>query len=78
VSKKDDVWGRTPTARGKNPDVWRRDEMGNLIRYGSYRTSGEYGWKINRRNPVSKGGTENPRNLRALHTTSNRHKSDKY
>lgn len=73
-----DAWDRAATIRGNDPNVWRRDEMGNVIRFGSYGTTGEYGWEIDHRNPQSKGGTDHGRNLRALHWQSNRRKSDNY
>ncbi len=73
----EDNWDKASTIRGRDPDTWRRDEEGNVIRWGSYGTTGEYGWEIDHRNPVANGGTENPRNLRALHWEENREKSDK-
>lgn len=73
----DGSWDRAKPVRGRNADAWRRDEEDNLIRRGSYGTEGEYGWEIDHRNPVSKGGTDNPRNLRALHWEENREKGDK-
>ena len=72
----EDNWEKADTIRGRNPDVWRRDEDGNTIRWGSYGTMGEYGWEIDHRNPVAKGGTDSPRNLRALHWQENREKGD--
>jgi len=72
----EDNWEKAVTIRGRNPDVWRRDEEGNTIRWGSYGTMGEYGWEIDHRNPVAKGGTDSPRNLRALHWQENREKGD--
>ncbi len=80
VTKKDveGTWDRAATVHGKNPETWRKDEEGNLIRKGSYGTHREYGWEVDHRKPVSKGGTDDPRNLRALHTEENRKKSDKY
>lgn len=80
ISQKDieAAWGRAATVRGEDPTVWRRDENGYLMRWGSYGTQGEYGWEIDHRFPVSKGGTDHGRNLRALNTASNRRKSDKY
>ena len=74
----DGAWDRAATVRGQDPNVWRRDEMGNIIRYGSYGTTGEYGWEIDHRNPVANGGTDHGRNLRVLHWQSNRRKSDNY
>jgi 5-methylcytosine-specific restriction endonuclease McrA len=72
----EDNWDKASPIRGKNPDTWRRDEEGNVIRWGSYGTTGEYGWEIDHRNPVARGGTDSPRNLRALHWQENREKSD--
>ena len=79
VTKKEveGTWDRASKARGRNPSSWRRDEMGNLIRKASYGTEGEYGWEVDHRNPVSKGGSDDPRNLRALQTEANKRKSDK-
>ena len=79
VTKKDReaAWDRATKVRGKNPETWRRDELGNQMRHGSYGSQGEYGWEIDHKNPVSKGGTDNPRNLRALNSGANRWKSDK-
>ena len=72
----EDNWEKASEIRGRNPDVWRRDEEGNIMRWGSYGTVGEYGWEIDHRNPVANGGTDHPRNLRALHWQENREKSD--
>jgi len=70
------VWEKANPIRGRDEDVWRRDDEGNVIRHGSYGTVGEYGWEIDHKNPVSKGGTDNIRNLRPLHWEENREKSD--
>jgi len=79
ASKKliEEMWDKANPIRGRNAETWRRDEEGNVIRFGSYGTTGEYGWEIDHRNPVAKGGTDNPRNLRPLHWQENREKSDK-
>ncbi len=71
------AWDRARPVRGRNENTWRRDEEGNLIRRPSYGTEGNYGWEIDHRNPTSKGGTDNPRNLRALQWEENRKKGDK-
>jgi len=73
----DGAWERAKVMRGRNPDTWRRDPAGNILRRGSYGTRGEYGWEVDHKNPRSKGGTDNPRNLQALHWQENRSKSDK-
>lgn len=74
----DGAWDRAATIRGYDPNDWRRDEMGNVIRYASYGTQGKYGWEIDHRNPKANGGTDHGRNLRALHWEANREKSDSY
>lgn len=79
VTKKDRdaAWDRAATIRRKNPDTWRRDELGNSMRRGSYGTQGKFGWEIDHRNPRSRDGTDSGRNLRALNWEANRRKADK-
>jgi len=72
----DEVWEKGTPIRGYDPDTWRRDDESNIIRYGSYGTQGDYGWEIDHKNPVAKGGTDNIRNLRPLHWQENREKGD--
>lgn len=72
------AWISAMPIPGYDPSEWRRDEFGNAIHYGSYGTTTDYGWEIDHRKPVSKGGTDLTRNLRALHWRANREKSDKY
>jgi len=71
------IWDKGHTVRGRNPEVFRKDDEGNLIRKASYGTLGEYGWEVDHKNPINKGGTDNLRNLRPLHWEENREKSDK-
>jgi len=75
--QKDYAWEKAEKVKGKNPDTWRRDSAGNLIRRGSYGTLGEYGWEVDHKNPKSKGGTDHLRNIQALHWRHNRSKGDK-
>jgi len=74
----DKVWEKGTAIAGKNPDAWRRDSKGNVMRYGSYGTQGDYGWEIDHKKPRSKGGSNNIRNLQPLNTTENRTKSNTY
>lgn len=74
----DKVWEKGKEIRGKDTDAWRRDAEGNKIRKGSYGTQGEFGWEIDHKKPVEKGGSDDLRNLRPLHWEENRKKSDKY
>jgi 5-methylcytosine-specific restriction endonuclease McrA len=72
------AWIRATPIAGYDPSQWRRDEHGNAIHYSSYGTTGEYGWELDHRKPLSKGGSERQTNVRALHWKANRAKSDKY
>jgi 5-methylcytosine-specific restriction endonuclease McrA len=72
------AWIRATPIDGYSPSQWRRDEYGNAIHYNSYGTTGEYGWELDHRKPLSKGGSERQTNIRALHWKANRAKSDKY
>ena len=78
TSKKDQAWEKAETIRGKNPDVWRKDQQGNKIRKSSYGTTGEFGWEFDHKKPKSKGGSDSSRNIQPLHWEENRKKSDKY
>ena len=72
------TWEKTKPIRGRSSDTWRRDDQGNILRWGSYGTTGEYGWEIDHIKPKAKGGSDKPVNLRALHWEINRKKQDKY
>lgn len=74
----DEVWDKGKEIRGRNPETWRRDAESNKIRKGSYGTQGDFGWEIDHKKPVEKGGSDDLRNLRPLHWEENRKKSDKY
>lgn len=72
------VWERANPVRGKNPNLYRRDEEGNVIYKPAFGSEGKMGWEVDHRHPVSKGGTDHRRNLRALQTKANRKKGDRY
>jgi 5-methylcytosine-specific restriction endonuclease McrA len=72
------AWNQAQTVRGKNPNLYRRDELGNEIYKPAYGTQGEKGWEVDHRNPRANGGSDHRKNLRALQTEANRKKIDKY
>ena len=68
------VWEKAKPMKGKDPNVWRKDGCGNIIRFGSYGTLGEYGWERDHKIPKDKGGSDQMKNLQPLHWKANRKK----
>lgn len=66
------AWDKASKIRGRNPNLWRRDDFGNPMYKPSYGHGGKNGWEIDHIKPKAKGGSDSPRNLRALNTTANR------
>ena len=72
------AWARTsPVAGQLNSWEFRKDCLGNLVRYQDYgkRTS-PFGWELDFILPRQMGGDSNPENLQALHWKANAAKSD--
>ena len=77
--KKDSAWNNNTTPiPGKNPNLHRRDRLGNEIYKPAYGKKGPKSWEIDHSRPKSKGGTNSSRNLQALQTRANREKGDRY
>ncbi|MEX2477692.1 MAG: HNH endonuclease signature motif containing protein [Gracilimonas sp.] len=76
-NRKDEVWQKARKVRGKDPKLYRRDVMGNVIYKPSYGKASEMGWEIDHSKPKSKGGTDHLNNLRPLQTSANRSKGNK-
>ncbi len=72
------TWNALKSIPGKNPSVWRKDRYGNVVRFSSYGTKGKHAWELDHIKPKSKGGTDDPKNLQALHRDENQKKSDIY
>ena len=75
--KKDDVWDKGQKMRGKDPDLYRKDKLGNPMYKPSYGKSTSMGWEIDHSKPQSKGGTDHLNNLQPLNTAANRQKGNK-
>lgn len=72
------AWARTsPVAGQLNSWEFRKDCLGNLVRYQDYgkRTS-PFGWELDFIKPRHLGGDTNSENLQALHWKANAAKSD--
>lgn len=78
MSKKDIAWDNAHIVRGKNSNLYRKDDYGNLMYKPSYGKKSEIGWEIDHKHPVSKGGTDKSNNLHAVQWEENRQKSNKY
>ena len=73
-SRKDDVWNKAKTIRGKDPAKYRQDPYGNVLYYASYGKDSKMGWEIDHIKPREDGGSDHLRNLQALSTRVNREK----
>jgi len=71
-NKKDEVWEKGKKVRGKDPDLYRKDDEGNLMYKHSYGKSTEMGWEIDHSKAQKDGGTNHLNNLRPLNTSLNR------
>jgi hypothetical protein len=66
------VWLQGHKVPGRDPDVWRQDDFGNLIRYQDYGDrNSRFGWEIDHRRPNALGGLGTLDNLRPLHCRAN-------
>lgn len=76
--QKEKAWDNAKKIRGKNPELYRRDEYGNTIYKPSYGKTSNMGWEVDHTHPKAKGGTESLRNVQAVQWLENRIKSDTY
>ena len=77
-TQKQRAFSKAQEIPGKDPGLWRRDAKGNVICYPAYGDpNSEFGWDIDHIQPLARGGTNDPSNLRALHIKANRLKGDR-
>lgn len=66
------VWAKGQIVIGYDPNEWRRDTYGNLIRFSDHgNRNSSYGWEIDHIVPVVLGGADDLSNLRPLHWKAN-------
>ena len=64
------VWKNGDTVGKMDPDVWRKDANGKLMKFSQYGTRGAHGWQIDWLVPTFLGGDDSLDNLRPLHWTT--------
>ena len=82
----EEIWRKGREVEGKNPDVYRMDAAGAIIKKDDRRVESEYGWEVDHVFPRAKleerGIPETEWdamvNLRPFHAQNNRRKSDDY
>ncbi|MDE0646046.1 MAG: HNH endonuclease signature motif containing protein [Gammaproteobacteria bacterium] len=67
------IWNKGSPISGYDSNVWRRDYLGNAMRFSDYgNTDSDYGWEVDHIKPVSEGGSDELHNLRPLQWKANR------
>lgn len=72
LSKVKQVW-----AKARGTGLKRRDICGAGIHWSEHGRQTRYGWEIDHKRPVSRGGSDDLSNLQPLHWQNNRDKADR-
>lgn len=73
------VWQKGQIIFGQDPNNYRRDTCGALMKKSEYgNTNSVYGWEIDHIKPSSLGGSDGLYNLQPLQWENNRSKSDNW
>lgn len=73
------VWEKGKSVPGKDKAVWRKDIIGNEMKYSQHgKRSSVYGWEIDHIKPTALKGTNDLRNLQPLYWKNNSDKGDKW
>lgn len=82
----EEIWRKGRIVVGRDPDVYRKDAAGAIIKKDDRRVDSEYGWEVDHVFPKAKLEERGIReefwdamvNLRPFHAQNNRKKSDDY
>lgn len=75
----DDVWEKAQKVPNNDPKIWRKDYAGAWIKRSEYGNRDSiYGWEVDHRKPICKGGTDDLSNLDPLQWENNCTKGDDY
>lgn len=74
--QQDKAWNNAKKIRGKDPDQYRQDPYGNVMKRSSHGLDTPLGWELDHIKPSGRGGSDATRNLQALNTKVNREKGD--
>lgn len=80
-SQKIAVWNKATIIAGNDPNRYRQDIAGawiEWIKFGDVSNELGFGWEIDHRKPLAKGGTDELANFRPLQWKNNRSKGDDY
>ena len=73
------VWQAAKEVPSKDPDEWRLDLCGRLIKFSDHgKRDSQFGWEIDHIKPKALKGSDNIENLQALHWENNSAKGDTY
>ena len=72
------VWKKATPIASADKNTTRKDVCGREIRLLEYGRLTPYGWEIDHKKPVAKGGGDELDNLQPLYWETNREKSDTF
>lgn len=79
ANQKQMVWEKLSKIPNEDPSKFRYDGCGAKLKFDDYdNLNSDFGWNIDHKLPLSKGGNNHPLNLHALHYKNNEKKADNF